>query len=185
MGVIVAYGLVVLGIVLTFTGALITGLWFIFIGWFLKNASETSYQQLLITDALRGAPIANLLNETSVSISPETTLRQLADSYILPQGRRYFPVTTEGGALLGLITLTDIRQVPPSDWDTTTVYRAMTPAAKLHTLSPKDDAFQAFHLMTEHDIHQLPVLDDSVLLGFVTRADVMRLLQTRSEMRQI
>jgi CBS domain-containing protein len=90
---------------------------------------------------------------------------------------------TEGGALLGLVTLTDVRQVNQDAWDTTTVYRIMTPTNKLHALSPKDDALQAFRLMTEHDIHQLPVLDNDSLIGFVTRADVMRLLQTRSEMR--
>lgn len=182
-GVIVAYGLVALGIVLTLTTALISGIWFVFIGWFLKNASESSYQQMLVTDALRGAPIANLINEAHVPVSPETTLRQLADSYILTHGRRYFPVMTGGGGLLGLVTLTDVRQVKQEDWDTTTVYKIMTPAAKLSALSPRDDALQAFRLMTENDIHQLPVIQNDELLGFVTRADVMRLLQTRSEMR--
>ncbi len=183
-GVIVAYGMVGLGIILTVTTALISGLWFVFIGWFLKNASETSYQQMLLNDALRGASVSYLLSESPVPVSPETTLRQLADSYILTHGRRYFPVMTGGGTLLGLVTLSDVRHVNQDAWDTTTVYRIMTPTNQLFALSPKDDALQAFRLMTEHDIHQLPVLDNDNLVGFVTRADVMRLLQTRSEMRR-
>lgn len=183
-GVIVAYGLIAVGVIMTLTVALVSGIWFIFIGWFLKNASESNYQQMLLKDTLQGMLIANLINTSYTPVLPEITLRQLADQYILTQGHRYFPVLTGGGALLGLITLSDLRKVEQEKWEETTVYRAMTPAQKMLVLSPKDDAQQAFKLMTEHDVHQLPVVEDGLLMGFVTRADVLRLIQTRSELIQ-
>ena len=37
--------------------------------------------------------------------------------------------------------------------------------------------------MQEHDIHQVPVLDDGRVLGMVTRGDVMRQIELRAEFR--
>ncbi|MFQ5878743.1 MAG: site-2 protease family protein, partial [Dehalococcoidia bacterium] len=86
VGVVVAYGLVVAGIAMVFTVALISGIWLVFIGWFLKNASESSYQQLLVRDALQGVPITGVTNDLYTAVAAGTTLRELADRYILPQG---------------------------------------------------------------------------------------------------
>jgi len=38
--------------------------------------------------------------------------------------------------------------------------------------------------MASHDVHQLPVLEGRIFLGFVTRADVLRFIQVRSELPQ-
>src|SRR4030042_3853632 len=46
VGTMVAYGLMVLGIaVMVLTGEILSGVWFIFIGWFLRTAAQTSDQQ--------------------------------------------------------------------------------------------------------------------------------------------
>lgn len=183
VGVTVAYILIVAGIVITFWTAFITGIWLIFIGWFLKNASEASYQQMVLHEALEGVPVTTLAHNGAVPVRPDITLRQLADDYILRQGLRYFPVVSEAGVLLGLVTLSDLQHVPDTQWPQTTVYRAMTPRDRLVALSPLDDAVRAFELMVDRDVHQLPILDrDGRLLGFITRAQLMDLIRNRVQL---
>ena len=58
----------------------------------------------------------------------------------------------------------------------------MTPKENLHVVAPDDDLTQALEVMASHDIHQLPVIDSRSFLGFVTRADVLRLIQIRSQL---
>ncbi|HZP26401.1 MAG TPA: CBS domain-containing protein, partial [Dehalococcoidia bacterium] len=185
VGVGVAYLMILAGVVVTFWAAFISGIWLIFIGWFLKNMSEASYQQMVLHQVLEGMPVSSLARDSTVAVLPQTTLRELADEYILRRGLRYFPVVSEAGVLLGLISLTDLQHVPDSQWPETTVYRAMTPRERLVALSPSDDAVRAFELMVDRDVHQLPVLEsDDRLLGFVTRAQLLDLIRNRVQLGQ-
>jgi Zn-dependent protease len=51
--------LMVLGIVQLFAGQLIGGLWLVLIGGFLRGIARGGYQQVLLTNTLRGPPSAN------------------------------------------------------------------------------------------------------------------------------
>jgi CBS-domain-containing membrane protein len=57
----------------------------------------------------------------------------------------------------------------------------MTPSGRLHTLDPQDSLGRAAELIAAHDINQLPVIDEGHLLGFVTRAGIMHILEYRKE----
>ena len=86
-----------------------------------------------------------------------------------------------GEELLGLITLTDVRKLEREQWPTTTVFRVMTPFERLRTVSSGEDARQLLQLMSEADLNQVPVVEGRRLLGMVTRADILRLIQLRRE----
>ena len=55
----------------------------------------------------------------------------------------------------------------------------MTPVGHLHTLAPGDSLSRATELIAANDVNQLPVIDEGHLLGFVTRAGIMRILKFR------
>ena len=50
---------------------------------------------------------------------------------------------------------------------------------QLHTARADDRVLDAFEVMGEHDLEQLPVMDGDRLIGLLTRADVARQLQLR------
>ena len=181
-GVGVAYIMMLGGITMALWVSVLSGVWLIFIGWFLRNVSEASYQQMALREGLLGVPAGQIADNSSTAVSPEMTLRDLTDIHILPSGSRYFPVLSEAGSLLGLVTLSDLKRTPAGEWGRITVYRAMTPLERLHTLSPGDDALHAFEVMVQQDVHQLPVLDDGRLIGFVTRARLLDLIHARMQM---
>jgi CBS domain-containing protein len=58
----------------------------------------------------------------------------------------------------------------------------MTPAARLHVVSPDDSVASVLRLMASHDVNQVPVLRGRELAGILARADIIRLIQTREEL---
>ncbi len=180
-GVWLAWALIAVGVVIIFVGGFVSGLWLILIGWFLRNASEASYAQTVMEDVLQGLYARDVATTDYEIVPPDLDLQTLVTEYVLRHHQRTFPVVV-AGHLQGLITLPDVKAVPQADWPTTSVYRAMRPADKLFVVRPETPLQETVAMMAEHDVNQLPVLDSyGELLGMVFRADVLRLIQLRSE----
>lgn len=180
-GSFISFGLIAIGVLSILGGSFIGGAWFIVIGWFLRNASESSYQQLVFRQTLTGITVREVVNTSYASAPPDITLSQLVQDYIFGFSQRCIPIVVADD-LLGLMTMSDLKRVPTDEWPSTSVFKAMTPREKLHTVSPDDDLTRALEMMAANDVHQLPVLDRRTFLGFVTRADVLRLIQIRTEL---
>jgi Zn-dependent protease/CBS domain-containing protein len=179
-GRVVAAILIAIGILTVFGGAL-GGLWLAVIGWFLWNAAESSYQQLLLQNSLQGLTAGALAGPSPVRVPPDISLREFAEHYLLSHNHRAFFVGVEGGDPLGLITLSDLQKEPRDQWDTISVFRAMTPRERLITVTPQTPAMDALQLMAEHNINQLPVVNGREFVGLLTRAALIRAIQFRSE----
>lgn len=180
-GVWLAWLLIAAGIVVTFAFSLISGIWFILIGWFLRNASEASYAQSVVEDVLKGMTARDVATQEYDTVPPDLMLDQLVAEYVMRRHHRAFPVVV-AEQLIGLITLTDIKQVPQAEWPASSVYRAMRHADDLHVVSPDTPLEEALTVMAQNDVNQLPVVGSyRELLGMVSRADVLRLIQVRSE----
>jgi CBS domain-containing protein len=180
-GSVIGFGLIALGVVSILGGNFVGGAWFIVIGWFLRNVSDASYRQLLYRSTLGGTKVGDLVNRDFVAVPPDMYLSALAVDYMLARGQRTVAVVA-GQELLGLVTLQDLRKFEREEWETTTVFRAMTPREKLFQADVRDDVMEALEVMARENVHQLPVLESGLFVGFITRADVMRLMQLRSEL---
>ncbi len=180
-GTFIAFGLIAVGVVSILAGNFIGGAWFIVIGWFLRNVSEASYRQLLSRSALEGTKVADLVNRGFAAAPPDVGLSALVNEYMLAGGQRCVPIVV-AAELLGLVTMGDLKRVPREEWDTTSAFRAMTPREKLHAMDARDDIAAALELMARENVNQLPVMEFGRFVGFITRADVLRLIQVRSEL---
>jgi Zn-dependent protease len=175
-----AFVMMAAGVLLALAGAFLSGIWFIVIGWFLRSQAEASYGQLLTQDVLERTPVLAVLEPDYQAVPPGTTLEAFVNAYVLHHSQRYYPVSADG-EFRGLVTLSDLNRSPRGEWDARTVDRAMTPADKLLTLSPSDNLGHASELMATANVNQLPVVVEGRLLGFVTRAGILRVLQLRED----
>ncbi len=180
-GTFIAFGLIAIGVVSILAGNFIGGAWFIVIGWFLRNVSEASYQQMLFRSTLEGTKVADLVNRGFEAVPPDVSLSALANEYMLGGGQRCVPIVV-AAELLGLVTMRDLKRVPREEWETTSASRAMTPREKLHEVNTREDVTAALEIMARENVNQLPVIEFGRFIGFVTRADVLRLMQVRSEL---
>lgn len=180
-GVWLAWLLIAAGVIVTFAYSLVSGIWFILIGWFLRNASEASYAQSIVEDVLQGLTAGDVATRSYDVVPPDMMLDELVREYVMRRHQRAFPVVV-AEHILGLVTLTDIKAVPQPEWPAKSVYRAMRPIDELHTVAPDTSLQESLGLMAQHDVNQLPVVGPHrELLGLVSRADILRLIQLRSE----
>ncbi len=177
----IAYGVMALGVAETLITQNLGGLWLLFIGFFLRNAATASYEQLVIETTLSGIRVGDVMRREFESVAQDTTIEQLVHDGVLRHNARCFAVIA-GGDFAGLITLTDIRRVPREDWPATTVYRAMTPATRLHSVRASDTLASVLQIMAQHDVNQLPVVEGRFLAGMLDRGDVMRFIQVRRDL---
>lgn len=177
----IAYGIMAIGIINTFFAGLVAGLWFLLIGFFLRNAATASYEQLLIETTLSGIRVDEVMRPDVPRVQPDMTLEEFVHEGILRSNNRSFAVMAAGD-FAGLITLTDVRKVPREEWASTSVYRAMTPSNRLQTVAPGQCLTDVLRLMAEHDVNQLPVVRGRDLVGMLDRGDVMRFIQVRREL---
>ncbi len=161
-------------------GFWIQGLWFLLIGNFLRNASTTSYEQLFMDTVLKGVPASAVARQDYVAVAPDLTIAGLVDEHVLNSQGRCFPVMA-GDELLGLVTMTDLRNFPRDQWPETTVYRAMPPLSKLRTVGPGDDLPRVLAQMATGDINQVPLVEGRFLRGMIHRSDVLHYIQVRQE----
>ncbi len=180
-GTVLAFGLVAVGIVSVLMGNFIGGVWFIVIGWFLRNVADASYRQLQFRSTLEGTMVGDVANRRFRAAPPDISLNVLVDEYMLAYSQRCVPVVVSE-QLLGLVSMRDLKRVPRKEWGSTSVFRAMTPREKLHQVDVRGDVAQALEVMTRENVNQLPVIEFGRFIGFVSRGDVLRLVQIRSEL---
>jgi len=158
-----------------------SGLWLAFIGWFLKNAAQTSYRQTEFRETLRRFTAAQVMITSCPVVSPETTLSRLVEEHIFPLGHRLFVVGDED-RVEGILTLDSIKPVPRRDWGVTRVRDIMTPRDKLRTVPPSESALSILEQMNEGDVNQILVVSGDRVIGLVSRDNLTGFLRTHAEL---
>jgi Zn-dependent protease/predicted transcriptional regulator len=183
IGQLFGWMFIVTGIAMTFgahvvffgTG-LAGGLWLAFIGWFLRSAASRSYKRLAIDDALAGHCVEEIMRRGGPTVSPELPLAALVHDHLIGSDERALPVVRDG-QLLGLISMSDMRPLSPAEWPTTQVASVMRPTSSLVVAAPQEPLAEAFALLAQRDIGQLPVVDGRRLVGMLRRRDIARWLE--------
>lgn len=179
VGQLVAYGLLLLGFWLILVqGELIQGIYFAAIGWFLQSAANSSLQQVLVEQRLRGARVADVVEPDTTGVAPDVLLATLIEDYFMRGNRRAVPVVADG-RLVGMVTVGDVKEVPRDRWPTITVGEVMGGREKVIAVSSRDTLQRALEALAQGDFEQVPVVDEGKLVGVVTRADIVRQLQLR------
>jgi Zn-dependent protease/predicted transcriptional regulator len=181
VGQFIAFAMIVYGVFQFFRGAGINGLWMAFIGWFLLSASRESYAQMVISEGLRGLRVADVMSRDFPVVDAYTNLQTFAEENLTRTGRRFWVVTLNGQPE-GIITPTEISNVPRNRWPYTTVADMMRPLDATHTVNPNTPVTEALEMMAQQDLNQLPVVSEKGLAGLISRGHILQLIQTRAQL---
>lgn len=182
VGQAVAFLFILSGLFRFFVGANFGGLWLAFIGWFLLDASRSSYIQLELMAGLRNRHVADIMERDCGTVEGHLSLQDFVDEYVLRTGHRCF-VVMQNDQVTGLITTHEVKKVDRDSWSQTSVQSVMCPLSQMRTVAPETPAIQALELMASEDLNQLPVMSDGHLQGVVTRGNVMGFLNARAELQ--
>jgi CBS domain-containing protein len=180
-GQTLAFLLVVYGALRLFQGDRLTGLWVTSAGWLLRNAAVSSFRQIVVREVMAQISAERIMSRDFTSVSPDLTLRQLMEEYVVRRYQHAYPVLDDG-RLLGIVCPHDISRVDSLHWDNTSVREVMTPTSDLLVVSPEDDGNLILERLALRDLNQLPVVDRGRLAGMVSRNDVLRFLQWQTDM---
>ena len=183
VGQLLGWAMIGLGAFMAVQGSLFTGLWMVFIGWFLSGAASNSRKQAAIQVEVRGVKVQDVMEPDPLVVSPGTTVAELVDEQLLGQGKAAVPVCL-GRNLVGIVTLADTKRAPKDRWPFTPVEEIMT-GEPLHSVGPEEDLARALRLMGEHNINQVLVEEDYRLVGLLTRAHVIRYLQRDASTKEL
>ncbi len=173
-----ALAIMILGGVQIFAGDLINGLWFIFIGMFLRGMSSQGYEELVIRKALEGVHVNEVMVREVVTVPPDLTISQLIHDYFLHYAFRGFPVT-DNGQVLGVVSVTAVRQLPLEEYDVRRVADIMTPLTDDVLVDGRASLADALVKMSREGQDHLLVLNGGRLAGLVTKTGLLRFVQIK------
>ena len=175
-----AFLLIFTGVWQIFTGNLGGGLWIAFIGWFLDSAASVQIEQVMLRGLLTGHPVSQAMSTHCAVIPEDLTLQHLVDEHILGSGQRSFLVN-RGDKTIGLITLHRIKEVPRSEWATTSVAQTMLALEQLKCIDSDAELWSALEMMDRNGFNQMPVIRDQHVIGMLSREDAITFLRTLQE----
>jgi Zn-dependent protease/CBS domain-containing protein len=173
--------LMLIGIFSFILGNIIGGVWMFVIGLFLRGASQSSYQQLLIRRSLEGEPVRKFMKSDPVTVSPSLSLEDLVEDYVYKHHYKLYPVT-EGDDLKGCVTINQIKEVPKEERAQHTVGEIARSCSDVNTISPDEDSMNALQTMHKQNTSRLMVVDNGHLVGVIALKDIMEMLSLKMDL---
>jgi len=177
------WGIIGLGLYALLVGqALIGGLWFIFIGWFLTYAARASYQHVLFQEVLSPLTVRQAMTADPETVPPDIPLDALVNEHFLRRPFSSFPVTDDDGTILGLVTLARVKEVPRQEWPSRRTRGIMIPVDQGLLVDPDESMLVILDRMRTGDHRRILVARNGELLGIISSTDVARWLDRVSLM---
>ena len=139
----------------------ITGLWFIFIGFFLAQAASSAVAQARLSDKIGDIRVADVMDTEPVAIPGDRTLAEADTEFFLRYGWPWFPVVDATGRLVGVVSREAVNSVPDSERAVSTVASVMA----------RDDGDSGLRARLEDPLEALLGQDGLSRLGAVMAVD--------------
>jgi Zn-dependent protease len=179
-GRIVGYALIALGLFEFMVASIVTGVWTVFIGWFLLTAAQSEERRILTRQSLSGVRVADAMTAHPHTAPGWISLEDFIQSYVLGDRHSAYPVEGPSGGIVGLITLAQLRQVAPGERDTTLVRDAAVPMDRVITAAPHEPLVALLGRLAPSSGSRALVMDRGQLVGIVTASDISRLIDVHT-----
>lgn len=177
----IAYGLIFLGALEIFEGALVGGIWLIFIALFLKGAASSSYQSLVIEQVLGSLQVNDLMVRAPITIDADTTVANAIGDHFMRHGHGGYPVIRDG-RVVGLISLSQIRECAAEERASKRISEIMRSLDPAIVIAPAAPVSNALRQMAGIDSGRLLVMEQERLIGLITRSAIAHFIMLRSQL---
>ena len=177
------FGYLVLGagLVATFIGELLLGIWLLLLGWLATRVARAGAERARLERLTAGLLVSDAIDREPPTVGPALTVDALMAQDDRDDARGVYPVV-EDGRLLGVVFATRIARRTRRRWADQHASDVMVPRARLRTLREGDPLLEAVVRLEGGHVAAFPVVaddDPTRLVGLVNRDDVLERLRAR------
>lgn len=167
-----------LAVLMGLGGLLFGNLWLVFIAFFVYMGASQEAQGVHLFDALDQVQVREIMDESVPGVQPDTFIEDLVPLMLRTRSTG-FPVV-EDDTVLGIVTLSDIQEVPEDRRSLVRVEDIMS--RDLVSVEASAQASEALRKMMDEDLGRLLVVTGERLDGVVTRQGIMQAFQVLKTM---
>jgi Zn-dependent protease/CBS domain-containing protein len=176
-GRVVAFILIALGLAEFLARGLFSGVWLAFIGWFIFAASREEETRISTQQLFAGLRVADAMTARPHTAPGWIAVEDFIQRYVLGDRHSAYPVADRDGSIVGLVTLTQLRNVAPSRRTTTSVGEIALPLESVPTAAPREPLSALLERMAPVGPRSRAlVIDGGEVVGIITPSDVARLI---------
>ncbi|MXX93419.1 MAG: hypothetical protein F4Y63_08255 [Chloroflexi bacterium] len=133
--------------------------------------------------ALEGIKVKDVLDRSRTHPNTSLTVKTFTEQWLLPEQHDY--VVVDQGQLVGIVSISMLRYLPRSEWDTTTLTQTLrhnTPTA-----TTEDYVEDALQTMIDNSITVLPVTEAETdqFIGSIASHEVLEMVVTEAQGHEI
>ncbi len=178
-GQVVAYCLVAVGLVSFLTYDPVGGLWMVLIGWFVLTAARAEQEATVADHVLHGVLVRDVMSTDLQLGSADLSVEDFIDALVLRGRHSAYPLIDADGVVVGLVTLAQLRAVPPSARAGAPVRAVALPRAEVASCAPTEPVAEVLPRVTRESGRRALVFEEGRLVGIVTPSDVQHALEAR------
>lgn len=127
-------------------------------------------------------PLEKIMTKTVITIPADASMTQAAET-LLEYKITALPVTNEEHQMVGILTSTDLFRMLIEEFQRINSVNLVEDhmSREITTINPETTLLDAQRLMATKRIRALPVMKEGVLVGIVTRTDVLNAAPTHAE----
>lgn len=167
--------LIVLGVIEAIAGALLGGLWLVFIGMFLRGAAGQALVQEELEHHLAGLTARDVMVADPQVVDARSPLGTWVRDRLTRTSQSAFAVVADH-EVVGAITLAQIESTPRGRWDALRVADVMTPLDDGMVVSPDTGLNEVLRRVRRRlpgkEADVVLVMDSGMLVGLVSSSDV-------------
>ncbi|PPS40355.1 site-2 protease family protein [Chroococcidiopsis sp. TS-821] len=184
-GQILGWSAIALGFAIDLlTGELVSGLWFVLLGWFgVRNA--TAYKNVTsLQEALLTLKVSDAMNKDFRVVDADSTLRQFADLFLLESKPTQVYFAASDGRYRGMVSVDDLRLIERSQWETQTLHSIVRPLTEIPTVTETTSLADVINQLENQHLQQITVLSPAgAVAGLVDKGDILRTLAQKLKLR--
>jgi Zn-dependent protease/CBS domain-containing protein len=170
--------MILAGGLLAVRGDVASGLWLVFIGWFLMAAARAEIAVAGAQRGLAGLHVSDVMVRHPVTVRSDETLGAVTDRVLSASPHTAYPVS-DNSHPLGLLTARSVASVPRDSRAELRVRDRMIPVDEGLTVAADDDLIDAATTLLQTEVGEALVLRDGKLVGLLSLTDVTRVAERR------
>ena len=138
-----------------------TGIWLVFIGFFLASAARSAELHAVFAGQIEHIRVSDVMDAEPVAIHEDAPLDDAEHSFFLRYGWPWFPVVDSSGRLVGVVSKEAVESVPIEE-------RAARPVS---SVMARDDGSSGFRVRLEEPLETLLGQEGLTRLGAIMAVD--------------